>query len=77
VKVFIWVDPYPVNYGSSLLFAVAETVEQARSEASYGTQCHYGEPDRPQGDMTRLALVLKEPDRILDLPCAEWHEWSE
>ena len=23
------------------------------------------------------SAVLGEPTRIVDLPCAEWHEWSE
>lgn len=82
MKLFVWNNPYTISYGSSLVFAVAETVEDARAEALKGRVCAYGEdyehkqPTDPEDDW-RLKIKLGEPTRILDIPCAEWHEWSE
>jgi hypothetical protein len=82
MKLFIWKDPYDVSYGSSLLIAVAETVEDARAQALKGRVCAFGEDyehKQPKGtdDDWRPQITLGEPTRVLDLPCAEWHEWSE
>lgn len=74
MKLFVWVDPYQVSYGSSLLFAVAETVEEAKELAlsSRADAYSYGQYARPNP-----GVALGEPERIVDLPCAEWHVWSE
>lgn len=73
MKLFVWVDPYPVSYGSSLVFAVASDLEEARKVAKSGGAYAYGRhlQDHSPG------VELGEPDRVLPLPCAEWHEWSE
>lgn len=73
MKLFVWIDPYRVSYGSSLFFAVAETVEAARDVAARSKAYAYGnhEQSAPPG------VELGEPARIVDLPCGEWHEWSE
>jgi len=72
VKLFVWSDPYPVNYGTSAVFAVAETVEQAREIAQGAPAYTYVEFRDGTG-----GRELGEPTRVVDLPCAEWHEWSE
>jgi hypothetical protein len=76
LKLFLWCDPYRVSYGSSMIFAVAASVEAAREIAAQGKAYKYGEyeQERSPGE---LAAKLKEPNRVLELPCAEWHEWSE
>ena len=77
MKLFIWADPYQVSCGSSLLIAVAETVEDAKQQAISGKSYCYGQYDKFEGPHHSLVEKLGEPLRVLDLPCAEWHEWSE
>lgn len=78
MKLFVWADPYRVTYGSSAVFAVAETVEEARREAARGNWYSYVEfPHAHGGSADALAAKLGEPTRVVDLPCAEWHEWTE
>jgi hypothetical protein len=78
MKLFVWADPYRISYGTSMVFAVAETVEQAREIAAAQTR-HYSyaqyasEPHAAYSGSVKLG----EPTRVVDLPCAEWHEWSE
>ncbi len=72
MKLYVWVDPYSVSYGSSLLFAVARSPKQAKEQASKGLCYKYGIYDNGN-----QRVELGEPNRVLDLPCAEWHEWSE
>ena len=74
MKLYIWNEPYAVSYGSSFLFVVAESLELAREQATKGNVCAFGNVSR--NDPIPNA-VLGEPTRILDLPCAEWHEWFE
>lgn len=77
MKLFVWNEPYDVAYGQSMVFAVAETVEQARELCRTGTVCTYGTPkDWEPKDWTKK-INLGEPTRVVDIPCAEWHEWSE
>jgi hypothetical protein len=72
MKLFIWAEPYRVDYGTSAVFAVAETVEQARAIARGAPAYKYVEFGYGIRDYD-----LGEPTRVVDLPCAEWHEWSE
>lgn len=76
MKLFVWVDPYGVSYGSSLLIAAGENVDEAREQAASGKAYVHGKFANSY-DPRRHTKDLEEPDRILDLPCAEWHEWSE
>lgn len=73
MKLFVWERPYTVFYGSSMLIAVAESVEEAKriakSAPGYSYTIFDGHPNR--------SVKLGEPTRVVDLPCAEWHEWSE
>ena len=68
---FVWVDPINLEYGSSMVVAVAETVEQAREIAQKSPSYLYG--NLPGAD--RNLPVLGEPTRVVDIPCAEWYEW--
>jgi hypothetical protein len=82
MKLFVWEKPYPVSYGMSCVYAVAETVEEAREVAKRGNVLSYDilwDLDRPdlKHKGNRRDTELGEPTRILDLPCAEWREWSE
>lgn len=74
MKLFVWTGPYPVSYGSSVVFAIAETVEEARIVAARGKLYSFAEYEQ-KADMAQYALG--EPTRIVDLPCAEWYEWEE
>ena len=73
MKLFIWNNPYKVPYGQSMVFAVAETLESAKEVARNHSKAYsYGEFD------CRVPNVeLGDPLRVVDLPCAEWHELSE
>jgi hypothetical protein len=77
VKIFIWADPYRVSYGSSLLIAVAETLEDAKLQAISGKSYCYGLYDQFQGPHDSLVAQLGDPTRIIEAPSAEWHQWSE
>lgn len=72
MKLFIWCRPYKVSYGDSLVFAVAENLEEAKKAAANGKSWMYG-----QYDNGGAKCELGEPSRILEAPCAEWQEWSE
>ena len=82
LRMFVWVDPYAVRYGSSEYRAIAETVEQARAMAADAKHYEYSRFDIVD-DLGRehprfvATYLSKDPDRIVDLPCAEWNEWSE
>jgi hypothetical protein len=80
MKLYLWADPYPVHYGDSLLFSVAETIEDAKKQAESGLMYKYGKylnDDASRDYIESVSKKLGEPIRVLDLPCAEWHEWSE
>lgn len=73
MKLYVWNNPYDVRYGHSLVFAVAENIEAAREQVLTGESYAYGEYTGDGVQKTKL----DEPTRIVDLPCAEWHCWSE
>jgi hypothetical protein len=76
MKLYIWNTPYSVAYGSSLLFVVAPSLKEARRQAKKGTWWKYGDcPENPI--LPKHFPLLGSPTRVVDLPCAEWHEWSE
>ena len=77
MKLFVWAEPYGVNYGSSMLIAVAETVEQAREIAVKAPGYSFAQYRDVNNEDWVIAATLGEPTRIVDLPCAEWHQWSE
>ena len=73
MKLFIWANPFKVFYGSSMLIAVAETLEQAKEEAKTAPAYIYAQ----YNESGPGPITLKDPDRIVELPCAEWHTWKE
>ncbi len=73
VKLFVWHNPYRVEYGMSMIVAVAENLDEAKRQAAAGVGYEYGGP----GGRHPFNMDLPEPDRVVDLPCAEWHMWSE
>lgn len=74
MKLYVWVDPYPVSYGSSLVVAVASSLEEAKAIAAKSPLYKYGQFEESGPGHV---VTLGEPHRIVDLPCAEWHEWAE
>lgn len=75
MKLYVWADPYHISYGSTMLIAVAESEEDARAIAEGSPRYKYGQY-RHDGE-TGGGVVLGKPTRVVDLPCAEWHEWQE
>lgn len=73
MKLYIWHNPYRVDYGMSMLIVVAETLENAKRQAANGDGYAYGS----EGGNHPFSMTLGDPTRIVDLPCAEWHMWSE
>lgn len=74
MKLFVWANPYGVSYGTSMVFAVAETEDQAREIIQSAPAYTYAEFS---GNNVPRNMVLGPPLRVVDCPCAEWHEWSE
>jgi hypothetical protein len=75
MKLFIWAEPYQIDYGSAMLIAVAETEDEARAIAEGAPRYSYGQ--YRNRNETGGGVKLGEPTRVVDLPCAEWHEWQE
>lgn len=74
MKMFVWHHPYQKDLSDAVVVAVAESEQEARllaertaSRYSFGTQ------DAGVG----RGVTLGPPDRVVDVPCAEWHEWGE
>lgn len=75
MKLYVWADPYQISYGSAMLIAVAETEDEARAIAEGAPRYSFG-LYRNNGE-TGGGVKLGKPTRVVDLPCAEWHEWQE
>lgn len=73
MRLYVWANPFSVPYGTSMCISVAASVEEAKLQAEAGFFYSFVEYDHG----TLSGIVLGEPTRIVDLPCAEWHEWSE
>jgi hypothetical protein len=75
MKMYVWVDPYLMSYGGSMLYAVAESVEQAKQIAMEKALIwSFGKYSPHQH---KAGIELGEPTRILDLPCAEFMDYEE
>jgi len=75
MKLYVWVDPYQVAYGGSIIYAVAETQEEAERLAVNAPVFWFGAYEA--GTVNSRVRALGDPDRILDLPCAECYEHKE
>lgn len=73
MKLFVWANPHFVEWGLSMLYAVAETEDQAREIAKSAPNYELGQ--FKQGGTPNAELG--EPTRVIDLPCAEWVFWRE
>lgn len=74
MKLFVWVNPYPVPYGSSLAFAIGKDEMDAKRKLVAAKGYRFGEFERD--DVGHVAL--KTPARVVELKdAAEWHEWYE
>ncbi len=76
MKLYVWANPYPVSYGSSGLFVVASSLREARRLARIGKRYSYVEHEEKKGG-DWSSIKLGKPTRVVRLPVAEWHEWSE
>lgn len=75
MKLYVWCDPYPVSYGTSMVFAVASNLKEARQiAAERSTSWSHAQFQQESGPNK---IRLGKPDRVVELPCAEWHEWQE
>ncbi len=81
MKLYVWHEPYGVSYGMSMVFAVAPNLREAKKRAARGGVFRFGldfsDEKRFPNDQHVRKTELGEPSRVVDLPCAEWHEWSE
>ena len=69
MKACVWINPYKVSYGTSLVIAIANSLPEARKQAAQGKCFHYGEFEYPNP-----GVELGKPDRVLTTPIAEWSE---
>ncbi|AGS80961.1 hypothetical protein [Caulobacter phage Cr30] len=85
MNLYIWKDPYKVNYGHSMLIVMAESVEEAKRKAIHAKWFRFGNENKPRDDREKksreryakeLMKKLGEP-RIASPISAEFHEWSE
>jgi hypothetical protein len=74
VKLYVWASPYKVWYGGSLLYVVAESLEDALRIAASSPVYYYGYSKKAVGGPS---LKLGEPTRVVDLPCGEFYQWEE
>jgi hypothetical protein len=75
MKMYVWANPYEVDYGNSIVIAVAESLEQAKAVAKSGKAYTFIEFDEDEKSFE--SFDLGEPIRVLECPCAEWHEFKE
>lgn len=75
MKLFVWNKPISVKYGSTCLYVVAETEEQARKIAEGARMSKYGYSYEDGG--VQFDKPLGAPSRVIDGPCAEVYFWQE
>jgi hypothetical protein len=69
-----------VRYGGACLYVVAADVDAARALLRSGPVgiASYGSTPGPNDyDIVTEAVITREPDRVLDVPCAEMYHWEE
>lgn len=73
MKLYIWDNPISVSYGTSLLFVAANNLREARRLAKKSVSYAYASNNGEQAvDVSKV-----RPSRVVNLPYAEYHEWSE
>lgn len=74
MKLYVWKDAYPVPYGTANGYAIADSEDAARELLRGAKVSMYGWP--PEESPGQLAID-RAPDRIHDLPHAEFAHWEE
>ena len=89
MKLYVWIDPYLVAYGKSMVFSIAENEDDARKLAMSSLAKYYTYGELPDGYPTYIEnnkvnfcrekpiIELGKPTRVESIPCAEWHRWEE
>ena len=76
LKLYVWKDIATVDYGGAILYAIAETEEQARKMAVGAPVAEYGDPWEGK-TLDPSDVPDRAPDRVHELPYAEVYQWSE
>lgn len=85
MNLYVWNNPYRVNYGASILFVMAESIEEAKRKAIRAKWFKHGYEKKYRDELERKSYQdyakaviseLGEP-RIVGPITAEFHEWSE
>lgn len=58
-----------------MVIVVADNEDEARELAANGKAYKFGVHLQSEAKMS--GVKLGEPTRVVALPCAEWHEWSD
>lgn len=81
MKLFIWLCPtygcggmHDPAYEGSILYVVADSVEDAKKEANHTV---YREYDKGVLCGVGALVITRDPDVIRELPCAELVEWVD
>lgn len=81
MRMYIWEAPAKIPHGHCRYIAVAWNVAQARELALKAKGYFFDHEFDPLGDNGEIPppekIILGEPTRVVELPCAEWHVWSE
>ena len=73
MNLYIWNHVYPVSYGGTVAYVVAESEDRARELLKNAPISEYGyEPRR-----SAALAIDRKPDRVLPAPCAEIYHWEE
>lgn len=75
MNLYIWNEPFSVRYGGSVIYAVAETEDEARIQARAARVSEYGYD--PTIGAPKDMDIDRPPDRVMGVPCAEIYQWSE
>ncbi len=78
MKLYVWNDPYPINYGGCCLYVIARSLKEARRLAT--DKCNdasYGGYDRRSLKRTHVDVNNKPPTSVHNLPYAEMYRWEE
>ena len=76
MNLYVWNDPYHIEYGGSCAYVVAEDEDAARLLAKRARISRFGGASE-DGGLFMAALFNGPPSRILSIPCAEVYEWCE
>lgn len=75
MKLFIWKDPYSIDYGGAIAYAIAPDVESARKAIKAGGVSYFGH--EPESEEIENLNIDRDPDRVLDGPYGEIYEWEK